>query len=90
MLSLSADDEDDDDLDDDDQPLPEESSYEVNITEEHLGEEGDHAGDDHRDHHQPHIAVADMGQFVAEHRFHLVVVQRVQKPAVTVMEYCLR
>src|SRR5580693_3970986 len=36
--------------------------------EHELGEERDGARDDHRDHQHAHVAVADMGQFVAEHR----------------------
>ena len=47
--------------------------------EEQFGEEADHAGDDHRDHHQLHVAVADMGEFVAQHRLDLLVVERLQQ-----------
>src|ERR1700760_1694360 len=40
---------------------------------------GDHTRDDHGDHHHLHVAVADVGQFVAEHRLDLPIVQRVEK-----------
>jgi hypothetical protein len=46
--------------------------------EHQFGEEADRAGDDHRDHHHLHVAVADMGEFVAEHRLDFLVVERVQ------------
>ena len=48
--------------------------------EQELGEKGDHAGDDHRDHHHADVAVADMGQLVAEHRFDLGVVEPGEQP----------
>jgi hypothetical protein len=47
--------------------------------EEQFGEEADHAGDDDRDHHQLDVAVADVGQLVAQHRLDLLIVQRVQQ-----------
>ena len=40
--------------------------------EHHLAEERDHAGDHHRDHQHAHVAVADMGEFVAEHGLDLL------------------
>ena len=45
-----------------------------------LGEEGDHAGDDDGDDHHAHVAVADMGEFVAENRFDLGIVEPVEQP----------
>jgi hypothetical protein len=45
-----------------------------------LGEEGDDPGDDDGDHQQAHVAVADVGQFVAEHRLDFGVVKRIEKP----------
>ena len=39
------------------------------------------AGDDDRDHHHAHVAIADMGELVAEHGFELRVVERVDQPA---------
>ena len=56
--------------------------------EQQLGEEADHAGDDHGDHQHAHVAVADMGQLVAEHGLDLGVVEVVEQPRVTVIEYC--
>ena len=44
--------------------------------EDQLGEEADHAGDDDRDHQHAHVAVADVGELVAEHRFELGVIER--------------
>ena len=49
--------------------------------EDHLAEERDHAGDHHRDHQHAHVAVADMGQLVAEHGFDLCIVERVDQAA---------
>ncbi len=57
--------------------------------EHHFGEEGDHAGDDHRDHQHAHVAVADVGQFVAEHGLDLRDRRDASsRPVVTVIEYC--
>ena len=39
------------------------------------------AGDDDRDHHHAHVAVADVGEFVAEHRLDLGVVERCEQAA---------
>jgi hypothetical protein len=36
---------------------------------------GDDAGDDHGDHHQPDVAIADMGQLMGDHRLDLGVVE---------------
>jgi hypothetical protein len=47
--------------------------------EEQFSRKADHAGDDDGDHHQLHVAIADMRQLVAEHRFHLVIVERAQE-----------
>ncbi len=44
--------------------------------EHQLGDEGNGAGDDHGDDHHAHVAVADMGELVAQHRFHLGVVEK--------------
>ena len=49
--------------------------------EHHLAEERDDAGDHHRDHQHAHVAVADMGEFVAEHGLKLVVVERLEQAA---------
>ena len=57
--------------------------------EEQFGEERDRAGDDHRDHHHAHVAVADMGQLVGEHGLDLGVVEPLASGRdVTVIEYC--
>ncbi len=42
-----------------------------------FGEERHDAGDDDGDHHHAHVAVADMGQLVAEHGFDLGIVEPV-------------
>ena len=47
-----------------------------------FGEEADNARDDDRDHQHPHVAVADMGQLVAEHRFDLLVVEMIEQSLV--------
>ena len=47
--------------------------------EQQFGEEADNAGDDHGDHQHAHVAVADMGQLVAEHRLDLGVVEVVEQ-----------
>src|SRR6266568_4273664 len=39
----------------------------------------DRAGDDDCDHHQLHVAVADVGELVAQHRLDLLVVERLQQ-----------
>ena len=44
--------------------------------EDEFAEERDDAGNDDRDHEQPDIAVADVGQFVPEHRLDLGIVER--------------
>src|SRR5262249_49560645 len=48
--------------------------------EDELGEKRDHPGDDHRDHQHAHVAIADVGQLVAEDRFGLGVVERIDQP----------
>ena len=49
--------------------------------EDHLAEERDDAGDHHGDHQHAHVAVADMGQLVAEHGFHFGIGERLLQPA---------
>ena len=44
-----------------------------------FGEERHDAGDDDGDHHHAHVAVADMGQLVAEHGFDLGIVEPVEQ-----------
>ena len=81
-LLRSPSEEEDDEDEDDDEPRAAVAAVIAEIgeaPEEQLGEEADHAGDDHRDHHHLHVAVADMGEFVAEHRLDLLVVERVQQ-----------
>ena len=52
----------------------------VEEPEHDLGEERDHACDDHGDHQHAHVAVADVGELVAEHGLDLLVVERGEKP----------
>jgi len=54
-----------------------------------LDEERDDAGDDHGDDHHTDVAVADMGQFMAEDGFDFSIVEPVKEAVVTVIEYCL-
>ena len=75
LLSLSEDDEDDEDEDEDDDAAGGIPAQIGEHPEEQLAEEADHAGDDHRDHHQLHVAVADVGELVAEHRLDLLIVR---------------
>ena len=57
--------------------------------EDEFGEERDHARDDHRDHQHAHVAVADVGQLVPEHRSRSRRRRaRLISPEVTVIEYC--
>ena len=48
--------------------------------EDHFGEERDHACDDHGDHQHAHVAVADVGQLVTQHRLELGIVERLDEP----------
>ena len=52
---------------------------------EELGGEAENAGEDHRDHHHLGVAIADMGQLVAEHRLDLLVGQMGEQARVTDM-----
>src|SRR6202043_509439 len=47
--------------------------------EDELGEKRDYASDDHGDHQHTHVAVADVGQLVAEYRLDLGVVERIDE-----------
>ena len=48
---------------------------------QHLRQERDHAGEDDRDDQQARVAVDDVGQFMGKHRFHFILVQRLEQPA---------
>jgi hypothetical protein len=49
--------------------------------EDDFADERDHAGDHHRDHQHAHVAVADVRQFMAEHRFQLGVIEALHEAA---------
>ena len=49
--------------------------------ENQFAEEAEHAGDHHGDHHHAHVAIADMGELVAEHGLKFLVVERFDEPA---------
>ena len=48
-------------------------------TNDQFGKEGNHPGDDHRDHQKPDVAVANMSELVAEHGLKLRVLERLQQ-----------